>query len=592
MRERPEEFKRVKESYQEMDDDAVGDSASFNFSRSSPDMAPEEEGVGNDYQEADITGFPGCVNGEKTLFKMEDWCSPVDQPQMVVEGDIDSVCGIFQNFSEVVDAIGPSHSHVMHSLTSPYSADKGSRFSVDSSLCEVPAFVRGDAAKTVPLCWLPNIKVATVPISDWGCEMHIHLYFLGAEKLVGASYFSTLRMGVVNAMFNIARKAIMSVNQTGDGNDGISDSVYTVKKQFERCHLFETPVGRKEWRSNKSGSKNVFSAEAMKVFAYFLQEALNLIADDHPQLDFHKPWVNGIQTEGDRDESLDRGEMVKFANKLKHNLAFTASVAGCKQHFCKLQFHRKVLSPDPSSYVDMVRKTPNIGGICETINQIYDTNYRVGDEDSEDSTDEDSDDQNHDTNEDSEGSAATGEPLPPLRESLLPVGESLPPKHREGDEDSEDSTEEDSDEHREGDEDSEDSTEEDSDDRNHDTNEDSEGSAATGESLPPLDVYGNEYFPEIIQRWLDDTNVAIKKEIDSINNELMSAFRKEFTCNDQAATAAADATEATAAGDATDSRSLWYVDIGTEFRIEGDVNLFTDATKAKEFLKHSLKQER
>jgi len=498
--ESPEEWQRIIASYRQPEEVDLLSPENADPPGLLPDEQEEQEG-GNEFLEEYTDGFPDSVTGEKTLFKLEEMYSPATPPKMTVSGDIDSLYGIFHSMMELVKAIGPLHSYSIPSVTTPCSADKGSRFSVNSNRCSVPAFVRGDSAKTVPLNLFPNVKVATVPVAKWGCEMHIHLYYLGPEKLIGASYFSHLWMGVVNSLFNTAREMVVKwghalQNENPNPNDEWM-ALILAAKEFESFQPLETPVGRKQWRSKKSGAKNVLSAKAMSIFAEMVDLVLDSMAEDHVGLDFQNPLVNGIQPEeGDRGTSLDRDEMVKFAKKLKNNVAFTASIAGCKQHFCKPQFHKEVLLPPLSSYVEMMKETAGLEAIIEKINRENGTSYSF-DDDGNSSDDSD-----------------------------IPFGR-------------------------------------------------------VNSGLPTLDVNGSKHFPEIVQTWLDDINAAIEKTIAEVNQELRVAFRNDFIGE-----------EAASGADDGDARSLWYIDIGTEFRIGGSVNLFTDMSKSKEFLKKCLTQAR
>jgi len=354
----PEEWDAIRRTY-EQDPDGEDDSSSICSSDSDFDFTHER-------LERDAPGFPPSVSGNKTLFQMQDMFSPDHSPQIQVEGDIDSVYRVFHSLEDTVAATGDRMWHI-RSVTTPLSADTGSRFKVNSENCKMPAFVRGEASSTVPLNWFPNIRLATVPVAEWGCEFHIQLYFLGSEKLVTNHPFPQLWMGVVNAMFNLARTSL--VIPTPNEEAGPEGPLSSVAKELMRCQPLETPVGNKGWRANKSGIDNRLSAKAMKQLAPTMSTVLCLIASNNIHLKFEDPAVNGILFEDSYETSLDRTEMVAFAKKLMNNIAFTATIAGCKQHFCQPKYCKK-LDPLPTSkYMKMMKQMPK-GQLKEILTQI------------------------------------------------------------------------------------------------------------------------------------------------------------------------------------------------------------------------------
>jgi len=362
----PEEWDAIKRGY-EQELDGEDDSSSSCSSDSDFDGAHER-------LERDAPGFPPSVSGDKILFQMQDLFSPDDSPQIQVEGDIDSVHRVFHSLEDTVAAIGERMWHIP-SVTTPLSADTGSRFKVNSENCNIPAFVRGEASSTVPLNWFPNIRLATVPIAEWGCEFHIQLYFLGSEKLVTNHPFPQLWMGVVNAMFNLARTSL--VIPTPNEEAGTEGPLSSIAKELMRCQPLETPVGNKGWRANKSGVDNRLSAKAMKQLAPTMITVLRLIASNNIHLKFEDPAVNGIQFEDSYETSLDRTEMVAFAKKLMNNIAFTATIAGCKQHFCQPKCCKK-LDPLPASkHIKMMKQMSKdeLKVICTRINERHGTHF-------------------------------------------------------------------------------------------------------------------------------------------------------------------------------------------------------------------------
>jgi hypothetical protein len=277
----------------------------------------------------------------------------------VVKGDIDSVCTFADDLATIVDACG-SNPWKLLSTTSPASADTGSRFCVNSELCESPAFVRGEETKTVPLNWFPNIKIATVPVGAWGYEVHIHLYFLGVEKFTANAYMTHVMTGVVNAMFNIARMCAV-----------LTSSDPTDIQEMQRFDNLETLVGRKKWTRHKLGKKNHLSARAMRELAVQAQTALDFIAGDHPGFEFEQPFLNGIQPEDKRENTLERHEMVKVAKRLKNAMVFTASLAGCKDHFTQEQYQESIHT-DPEKYKKMMVDSPHFDAVVDELNGALD----------------------------------------------------------------------------------------------------------------------------------------------------------------------------------------------------------------------------
>jgi hypothetical protein len=69
---------------------------------------------------------------------------------------------------------------------------------------------------------------------------------------------------------------------------------------------------------------------------------LDAIADDDEAMEFQKSFFNGIEGKDKREDTLNRKDMVSFAKKLSKNIAFTASIAGCKGRFAEDKFQRKI----------------------------------------------------------------------------------------------------------------------------------------------------------------------------------------------------------------------------------------------------------
>ena len=118
----PEEWDAIRRGY-EQELDGEDDSSSSCSSDSDFDGTHER-------LERDAPGFPPSVSGDKTLFQMQDLFSPDDSPQIQVEGDIDSVYRVFHSLEDTVAAIGERMWHIP-SVTTPLSADTGSRFKVN-----------------------------------------------------------------------------------------------------------------------------------------------------------------------------------------------------------------------------------------------------------------------------------------------------------------------------------------------------------------------------------------------------------------------------------------------------------------------------
>jgi hypothetical protein len=150
------------------------------------------------------------ANMESLYTFTEKFPTPAHFPEIIVSADIDSVYTFADTAEKIVDAIGTKNRWMIPSITRQWSSDTGTRFSVNSELCENPPFLCKGEAKTVPLNMFPNIKIAVAHIAEFGYDMHVHLYYLGIEKFTSKSHFSLLQMGVVNAMFNGARTAITS----------------------------------------------------------------------------------------------------------------------------------------------------------------------------------------------------------------------------------------------------------------------------------------------------------------------------------------------------------------------------------------------
>lgn len=298
-----------------------------------------------------IEGFPTCIDESvKTpCYLWELWDRYIDEyqvqeidfPSVVVCGDIDSIYTFNQSLSQIVDSCGSESLWSMASILRAESADTGSRFCVNSDLCESKPFLRNGIAKTVPLNWFPNVKIATVYIGAPFCrEMHIQMYFLGVEGFSSNSYFTKLQLGVINAMFNLAILFLTNEENTDR----------SVQRQLGRFYNLETLTGSRSWTGSRKASINSLTSEAMKALAKKAVEALDLIANNDEKIKkFEDPFVNGVQPEDKREETLDRQQMAAFAQRLSKAMCFTASLAGCKGSFTKNRYER-VVELNPLNY--------------------------------------------------------------------------------------------------------------------------------------------------------------------------------------------------------------------------------------------------
>ena len=338
----------VKQTFEEWNRSAESENAG-------DDEVTDNDEVGTEYLAINDNVFPTCINEANKLHTFQDMFTPEETPRIMMKGDIDSVYTFSESLPQIVVACGKNH-WTLPSITSSSSADTGSRFAVNSELCENPAFVRGGQTKTIPLNWFPNIKIATVQIGDWGHDMHIQLYYLGVEKYTGNGYFNTVMMAVTNAMFNIARCLSLEYED---------QSVLPALRRFENL---ETIVGRRKWTANKSGVKNRLSPSAMYSLAQGTEKALGMIADNVAEIKFDDPFFNGIQPEDNREKSVDRAQMVKFAKRWQNHFLVTASLAGCKGYFTDRKFQRWI-EPSPEKYQLLVVQDPAFQDVVDRLNR-------------------------------------------------------------------------------------------------------------------------------------------------------------------------------------------------------------------------------
>ena len=80
--------------------------------------------------------------------------------------------------------------------------------------------------------------------------------------------------------------------------------------------------------------------------------------------------------------------------------------------------------------------------------------------------------------------------------------------------------------------------------------------------------------------WMQQLNMRITSAKHAISRKLMRSFKSAFATPD------ADGPQS------DDNRSLWYVDVGHEVKLQGNQNLFPLITESKELLKKQLKKER
>ena len=302
-------------------------------------------------------------NLEPLLPLEEKYTTPGRIPSILVSGDIDSVYTFADSLEKIVDACGTKNRWMMQSKTKQGSTDTGSRFCVNSELIQSPPFIRRGEAKTVPLNWFPNVKIAVVHIAEFGYDMHVHMYYLGIEKFSQKAHFSKLQMGVVNAMFNGARAAITS------SPENYPASVVHEMRRFENL---ETPATIGSYASIE---RNHMSPAAMKVLSRLSVVILDAMAENNASMDFHHSYFNGIlpnrnNLEKSREDTLDRTAMVEFAKKLRNGLLFTASIAGCKGRFADKQYER-LITLDAEWYENEMREDATI--LQEVLERVNDT---------------------------------------------------------------------------------------------------------------------------------------------------------------------------------------------------------------------------
>ena len=291
-----------------------------------------------------ITGFPTNIKERWTPKKLWEQYDPSTLPKILVGADIDSIYTFNSSLFKLVESCGEKCRFTMPNITRHQSADTGTRFCVNSDLCETKPFIRGGEAKTVPLNWFPNVKIATVQIGHpFHSQLHIQLYFLGVDGLHSNTYFTQERLGVVNAMFTMAAISILDD----------PDFDRSIKRQLARFYNLETLVGSRKWTGARTSFSNSLTPSAMRALALKSTEVLELMATNDEATAFEMPFFNGIQPEDKREKTLNREAMVKFAQELQKSMCFTASMAGCKGSFADEHFLRKIeLDPEQFRKVD------------------------------------------------------------------------------------------------------------------------------------------------------------------------------------------------------------------------------------------------
>lgn len=298
------------------------------------DSREPEENQNETIPIADTPGiFPMSLQNTTELKMLHSQYSSYNCPPIILRGDIDSVYTYSESLESIVSACGTKNWWKMPSITRQHTADTASRFCINSELCEKQPVIRSGVAQTAPLNWFPNVKVAICSIKEWGCDVHVQLYFLGVDRLTSNQHFTHLQLGVVNTMFNLARAALML------NHHQLDPSTISSLRRFENLH---TKVGSREWNRDLVGQTNELSPTAMGDLSRSAVAILEHIADNDQSLRFEHPFWNGIQPEDKRTSSLDRQAMVRFAKKLKNSMVFTASLAGCKGRFAGQEFMTKI----------------------------------------------------------------------------------------------------------------------------------------------------------------------------------------------------------------------------------------------------------
>lgn len=287
--------------------------------------------------------FPSGTNGEGIFHPMEEAFDLRANPPLLLKADMDSVYGFNKSLAHLVCAIGDKNTFTLPSLIEGWKVEKSSRFSVNCQHLRHAPAAANQVARTMPLENFPNVKIATVGITQMPLttDMHIHIYFLGTKSFRKSTHFSTLWMGVVNAMLNIAREKSISFSQS----EQHGDDCHFAKCQFRSMDAFhsKTPTDNNCEAGFSNHLKNVnnhLDFTSMIVFADHIQDALADIAANKADLKFEHPSVNGMQFEG--PGSLKREDMVKFAKELKKGIMFSASLAGCKAAFMQPEFMKTV----------------------------------------------------------------------------------------------------------------------------------------------------------------------------------------------------------------------------------------------------------
>jgi hypothetical protein len=207
-------------------------------------------------------------------------------PAVVLKGDIDSVYKTAPTARDIVDAVGKKFPWTLDSSINSFTAEKGSRYSVNSSKTSEPAFLKGGKCRTVPMEWFPNVKIAWAKI--WDHEMHMHIYYMGVKNFSRKTYFSYLMLAVVNAMMNYARQA---VSDQFSEDESAENTI--MASEFKLLKRFETKVGPKDWSRSMLSRRTTISHQSMCAFADALMVGLNKIASDDTDFEFDTPVLHG-----------------------------------------------------------------------------------------------------------------------------------------------------------------------------------------------------------------------------------------------------------------------------------------------------------
>ena len=283
-------------------------------------------------------------NWEPTLFNFP---LPTSTPSRFnVSVDLDSFYFMASSMEHIAVSLGPNAVWNMPSLTNRETASYGhGRLGVDcTELGDDSPFVGSyQKDKVFPLSQFPNVRIAICCVDNIiGVNVYINLYYMGSKTCKEKSRFTNDQLAVVNAALNIAR---IKVSNFSDG-EGWSAA--------RRLYPFKSAAGGALDNIGICRENNILKGSSMVEFGREFDKALTLIAEDDRTYDFEAPIWSGMAFISERDRSIPRSSMVKFAKKLKQGLYFNASAAGVKAQFADpkhLTFDMPSVVPGDPSFV-------------------------------------------------------------------------------------------------------------------------------------------------------------------------------------------------------------------------------------------------